>query len=172
MAEKGTDKFSNAAIVSVTESAANTLTFKKLETGVSIADKVAWLINRIEYFISPMDLTQFADSADCIYYGLTVSSSWATPALAETAIIDYNSDTYLENAAPTSFAFVHRPQVKDFSTMPGGGLLVPPVPLYLYAKGLGLADVTTVVARIAYTLKALTLDEYWELVEARRVITS
>jgi len=56
--------------------------------------------------------------------------------------------------------------------MPGGGLIVPPNPLYLGIKGTGLAAAQAVSCRFWYTTIELTPDEYWELVEARRIISS
>ena len=165
------DKFANMAVITVTESAANTLTFKKLETGISIHDKVGWIINRVEYFLSELGLTQFADNEDLAYWGLACSNSFAAPSMTEETILDVNCLSKME-ATDVGFFFQYRPFIKDFSTLPGGGLLVPPVPLYLWLKGTGLAGAGSVTCRMHYTLKELSVDEYWELVEARRVISS
>lgn len=169
---EASDKFANYAILGVTESAANTLTFKKLETGISLTEKVAWVIHRIEYLPSGLSTAVFNADQDAQYYGLSVSNAWSAVSLYENTIIDYNAITRVDIGAAASGSFVNRPQVKSFSSLPGGGILVPPTPLYLYAQGSGLVSATTVVARIHYTLRVLKVDEYWELVEARRVLES
>lgn len=166
------DEFANYAIVTVTESAANTLTFKKLETGISLSDKVAWIINRIEYFKSVINGTNFGAQDDALNYGLSVSNQWSTVTILQDTIIDFN---YLQriDMGTAAVAFLnHQPDVKDFANLPGGGILVPPVPLYLFAKGEALSSAVTVTARIHYTLLPLATDQYWQLVEARRVISS
>lgn len=166
------DQFANYAIVSVTESAANTLTFKKLETGISLTEKVAWIINRIEYTLSSLLAAQFNGDGDLLTFGMAVSNSFANPAITEQAIIDWNSVVRQDFGAAASASIVKMPFLKDFSSLPSGGILVPPVPLYLFAQGSGLVAAESVYARIHYTLKMLTVDQYWELVEARRVISS
>lgn len=166
------DEFANYAIVTVTESAANTLTFKKLETGISLSEKVAWIINRIEYFLSVINGTNFGAQDDAINFGLSVSNQFTTVTILQDTIIDFNYLHRIDLGAAASGFLHQQPSVKDLSNLPGGGLLVPPTPLYLFAKGEALASAVTVTARIHYTLLQLATDQYWQLVEARRVISS
>lgn len=166
------DKFANYAIVSCDESAANTLTFKKLETGISLTEKVAWVINRVEYIITSQLAAMFNGDGDVFYFGLALSNAWSTPSMAESTILDYNTVQRIDYGTAAVAFLKSMPFIKDFSSLPGGGILVPPNPLYLYAKGLGLASANGVVARMHYTLLPLAVDQYWELVEARRVLSS
>lgn len=166
------DVFANYAILTVVESAANTLTFKKLETGISLTEKVAWVISRIEWLLSGVNDTVFNAKGDVLYFGLSLSNAWATASISEQTIIDYNSVERVDIGAAASGKFEYRPKIKDFSGLPGGGILTPPVPLYAFAQGVGLTAACTAVARIHYQLKPMKVDEYWELVEARRVLES
>jgi hypothetical protein len=68
--------------------------------------------------------------------------------------------------------FVMNPYTKDFTSLAGGGILVPPNPLYLAVQGNNLVNAQTVYARLFYTHVELKPDEFWELVEARRIIVS
>jgi hypothetical protein len=174
MAVKGkNDQFANYAVISNTESAANTLTFKKLETGISLSEKVAWVVNRAEYFLSEAAIpTLFNGTNDTLNFGLSVSSSFTVITPAEATIIDFNTITRLDFGAAASGWMIQRPWVKDFSNLPGGGILVPPVPLYAYSMGTGLASASVMVTRLYYTLLQLSVDQYWELVETRRVLSS
>jgi hypothetical protein len=173
MADKKMDQFANQAVITVLESAANTFTSKKLETGISISEKVAWIINRIEYNLALFSAGQFNSDSDTCIYGLGVSASFPNgPALAETAILDYNSRTRLDLGVAATGQFAIQPIVKDFSSLPGGGILVPPVPIYLFCQSVGCVAAQTVVARMWYTLLQMSPDQYWELVEARRIISS
>lgn len=166
------DQFSNFALITVTESAANTLTFKKLETGISLNEKIAWIISRVEYYFTLWTSATFDTIADDLAFGLSVSNTFASAVLLEPTIIDFN---YIHRddigAAATGWYHI-QPLLKDFSSLPGNGIIVPPVPLYLFAKGNGLATPVTCLAKVFYTLLELSVDQYWQLVEARRVLTS
>lgn len=170
--KSSTDQFANYAIISVTESAANTLTYKKLETGISLNEKVAWIINRIEYLLGSLNGTQFNAAGDSLTFGLSIANSMTSIQLAEPAVIDYNQVQRYDFGTAADALFDFKPLIKDFSSLPGGGILVPPTPLYLFAVGSSLAGADTVVARIHYTLLQLAIDQYWELVESRRVLSS
>jgi hypothetical protein len=173
MAEKlAADKFANMAIITVSESALNTLTFKKLETGISLMEKVAWVLSRIEYLISDLSAAMFNGAGDSLSFGLSLSNAWSYPYLYETTILDWNKFVRQDLGAAASGLFIEQPFVKDFSSLPGGGILVPPNPLYGYAVGAGLTGPETVTMRMHYTLLPLATDQYWELVEARRVVSS
>jgi len=166
------DQFANYAIITCLESAANTLTFKKLETGVSLNEKIAWILNRIEYTVSSLLAAQFNADADAFTFGLSVSSSFASAAITEQSILDWNQITRQDFGAAAVASLVRQPFTKDFSSLPMGGILVPPNPVYLFGQGTSLVGAMTVIARIHYTTLSLTTDQYWELVEARRVISS
>jgi hypothetical protein len=173
MAAKGTtDQFSNFAIISCLETAAHTLTFKKLETGISLSEKVAWVISRIEYVVEEVNATVFAATGQAVNFGLAVSAAFAVPTVGETTIIDYNRILRQDIGAAASGFFDHQPYIKDFASLPGGGILVPPTPLYLWVAGGATVAAIKVTARLQYTLLALATEQYWELVEARRVLSS
>jgi hypothetical protein len=172
MATKAVDQFANYAIIKVVESAANTLTFKKLETGISLTEKVAWVIARIEYiFLSPLAAT-FDSNGDAVYFGMSLSNSWSNPTIEENTIVDFNSVQRCDFGASANVVVDHQPYIKNFGNLPSGGVIVPPTPLYLFTKGITCAIPTTIVARIHYTLLSLAVDQYWELVESRRVLSS
>lgn len=172
MAAAAKDEFSNFAIIAVTESAINTLTYKKLETGISLNEKVAWIISRLEYFFSPFSATTFNAANDDLSYGLSVSNQLAAVNLQETSIIDFNYISRDDLGAAASGFYHMQPFVKDFASLPGGGIIVPPVPIYAFAKGSGLTAAATVYVKLFYTLLNLSVDQYWQLVEARRVLVS
>ncbi len=163
------DVYVNQAYLSVTESALNTLTFGKLETGISIFEKAAWLICRIDYeFI--ISANQFGAEADNLVYGICVSDQLTNTGLSNSAIVDRNRVTRLDLGAAASGTIMRSPYTKEFSSLPGGGLLIPPNPLYMFAEGTALTGPTAVTARMFYTVIKLAGDEFWELVEQRRMI--
>jgi len=48
--------------------------------------------------------------------------------------------------------------------------LVPPRPIYLAVKATGFASAAIVSCRFEYTTVELKPDDYWELVEAYRLV--
>lgn len=166
------DKFANMALMKVVESAANTLTFLKLETGISINQKVAWLLSRVEYFLGTYGAATFNGDGDSVACGLSVGNSWTTPAMNEKAIVDIFSATRYDYGAAASGFVIKDPVIRDLSTLPSGGLLVPPAPFYAFVKGVGLALPVTVYIRIYYTTIDLTTEDFWELAESFRPLSA
>jgi hypothetical protein len=76
----------------------------------------------------------------------------------------------IDLGAAASGMFVELPYTKDLSTIPGGGLLVPPNPIYIFAEGAALTNAVTLSCRMFYTSVDLKADEFWELVEMRRMV--
>jgi len=173
MATKNTtDQFANLAIISVTESAANTLTYKKLETGISLSEKVAWVISRLEFSSGEFGPTIFNGTGDELRIALTVSNSMTALVGTDPMVLDFLKINRFDYGTAANAIMPVQPIIKDYTNLPGGGIIVPPQPLYLAAVGSGLASATTVVCRIYYTLLPLAVDQYWELIEARRVLAS
>lgn len=176
MAATNKDKFANMATIHLLESAAGTLTWAKLETGIALFEKVAWLISRLEFFLQTRDSTNFAAEADTCLWALCASNTIATLGLGATitnpAVIYGQRIKRTDFGAAATGHLVTDPQIIDFSTMPGGGILVPPNPLYGAIQGANAPTVMEGFLRIYYTNYTLSnADEYWELVESRRVIS-
>ena len=164
------EKYVNQAFLSVTESAANTLTFAKLETGVSIYEKVGWLISRVDWFLSSLTAGVLDTTGDVLKYGISVMDSLATVGLGLSAVVDFNSIQRFDFGVAASGFIFHSPVTKSFADLPGGGLLLPPNPIYVWAEGVGLVGAQTIQVRMFYTVKQLKTEDFWELVEQRRMI--
>lgn len=176
MAKAKEDTYANVATITVIESAANTLTFKKLETGISLQEKVAWLISRIEYYLSNTFASLFGAASDIAHMGLSVTNLATTYAsyasFTDPALLDKQTVELANFAAAGTGIFITKPMIKDLSTLPGGGILVPPAPLYGWAQGEGIGAAISLVIKLYYTQIPLTVDDYWQLVEARRFLSS
>lgn len=159
------DKYANVLYDAVEESAANTLTFESVDVGLNIFDKVGLLISRIEY--TNWGTLLDADG-DTIQFGLSTANSITTINPSESSIIDYNKEFVEEYGAAANALLIDDTLLKDFSTLPGGGLLITPKPLYLYVQGSALASAATVRARLFFTVIPLKPEEYFELLEARQ----
>jgi len=169
------DQFSNMATITCTESAANTLTYKKLETSFGTFEKIAWIIHRIEYFFYGAS-TMFNSTEDSLFVALMTGNSRTTiatgDAFTDPQIIDIQALSRIDFGAAASGMLLQRPYTHDFGSLPSGGLIVPPAPLYGAIQGYQCASAGVEVMRIYYTIKELATDEYWELVEARRLLTA
>ena len=171
MAVKGGDKQANFAAIQAIESAAATLTFAKFAFPFSIQDKMALIISRIEYWFGGIHLLDA--NTENIVAGLSAAGALVDPFnQADPLIIDSMRMYRDATAVPQSTNLVQLPWVKDFSTLVGGGLMVAPAPLYAFVKATGGATPTSCWLKLFYTYKSLSTDEYWELVETRRVISS
>jgi hypothetical protein len=170
---KGTalDTFANIAAVKVTMSGTDTLTTGKFSFPFSIMDKMGLVISRIEYMANA--LTQLNTSGDYALLGLCVAAS-LVDALnqADPNIIDYREIVRYDYGTAASALLDQEPYVKDFSMLPGGGLLVAPNPLYAFMTSSGAGAAMNGWVKLYYTYKELGTDEYWQLVESRRIITS
>lgn len=163
MADKQ-DKYANSMYTAVVESAANTLTFAEMTVGLNIFDKVGLLINRIEWF-DHLNLLVAAD--DRIDFGIAASNQFVAVGPSVTSIIFYHRVTLKGIGAPANALMEDIPLVDDFSTMPGGGILVAPKPLYLFTKGTALASASEVEARLFFTVIKMRPEDYFELLESR-----
>lgn len=171
MAKSKIDQYANIAAVYVTEAVAGTQASAKFAFPFSIMDKMGLLVNRIEYWIG--NLTQMNSSSDAIYCGLCAASSVVDLTnQADPAIIDTARIQRIDLGAAASGFFVMQPHTRDFASLPGQGILVAPNPLYAIIQGVGCGAVVSMWMRVFYTYMEMSTDEYWQLVESRRIISS
>ena len=171
------DAFANMATIAMVESAANTLTYFKLETGIALFEKVAWLISRLEFFLHARDVTTFAANDDSVAWALCAANTLTTlfggNTITDPRVIYGQRIKRMDFGTAGNADLYTDPQIIDFSTLPGGGILVPPNPLYGAIMGASAGGAATGYLRIYYSNYQLSgADEYWELVESRRVISA
>lgn len=169
-AKKATDTYANYAALNITESAANTFTATKFAFPFSIMDKMGLVISRIEYDFTGLTGVLAAGS-DTIVAGICANQTVAD--------VDKADDPYLVDTLRLRLSFwgaaanaqvLVMPMVKDFTSLAGGGILVAPSPLYGFVKGISAGAAASISIRLFYTYLELGTDEYWQLVESRRII--
>lgn len=171
MASKKSDTFANVAAIKVLESAAATQTSVKFSFPFSIMDKMALIINRIEYWFP--SFVMLNTSGDIFYSALTASASVVDISnQADPLIIDNMALVRSDYGTAATGVLTETPFIKDFSAMPGGGILAAPSPLYGMVQGVGTTPAALCFLKLFYTYIELSTDEYWQLVESRRVISS
>lgn len=170
-AKMKTDTFANLAAVFPVEASAGTAVYTKYAFPFSIMDKMGLIINRIEYW--PTNLNNLNSSTDAVTGGLSISSSITDLSdQSNPAIVDSFRFQRIDIGTAASGLFVSEAFVKDFSALPGGGLLVAPNPLYGFVQSTNAGGVMGCWIKLFYTYMELTADEYWQLVESRRIISS
>lgn len=166
-----TDKFANVANLSVTESAANTLTFEELKTGAGIFEKMAMVIHRIEYTTTGTVASLVVEPADQIEVALVTSNQITTLAKDKAQVIDRFVFSVYEQGTPANAWVLTMPWVHDFTSLPSGGLIVPATDLYLACIGTSVASATFWRMTLYFTYRELKGEEFWELVESTRALT-
>ncbi len=162
------DKYSNLLNEQVTMSAANTLTFKELNVGLNIFDKAGLIISRIEYQPQTATFNEMTATGDYVVAALTSSNNLSNLVPNQSEVIDRRVIQRIDGGAAANFVLVDSVMIADFATLPGGGLLVPPKPLYIAAVTNGLANASIIDVRIYFTILRLGDAEYLELLETRR----
>lgn len=158
------------AAMLVTESAANTLTVGIFNFPFSIMDKMALSIVRIEYWPT---WDKLVGAIDELYMAIIAAKTVSDLSLqTDPAIVDSCEIMRTDFGTAAAAQINVSPIVKDFSNLPGGGLLVAPNPLAFAIKGSSLQAAASAWVRIHYTYMQLSTDEYWQLVESRRIISS
>jgi len=169
-AKSKVDTYANVAAISVTEAVAGTTAYAKFAFPFSIMDKMALVIQRIEYQFGA--LQQLNGTTDKVVVALTAASGVVDlDNQADPLIIDSARITRLDLGAAASGILLQLPYVKDYTNLAGGGLLVAPSPLYAAIQSTGAAAVMAAWVRMYYTYMELNSDEYWQLVESRRIIS-
>jgi len=167
------DKFDQILGFGVTMSAANTLTFGRIAVGVTIFDYAAFIISRVEFLISQASMNELVAGADILTVAITGSSSVSD-------IFDVtNPSVYTQKViyggaqgAAANFRRDFAPFVNDYSSMEGGGLIVPAQDIFIGAQTAGFAAAATVTARVYYRVMKLQAADYLELAQRLRVLTT
>lgn len=164
------EMFAQLGYLSVTETAANTLTFAGLSVFSNVLGQKGMVIHRASYTLDTTAFGNMVGDGDGVTFGLSGDDSMTSITFNDAEIYDYNmlDLQYIGTAANSQQHYV--PFVKDYTGLPGGGLLVPADRLYVYVKGHSAAGAIEIKCRFHYTIMDLSAQEYLELAQAMRVL--
>lgn len=162
-----TDKYANVLTQEITMSAADTLTFQEVNIGLSLFDKAGILINRIEYDPGQGTLALMTTATDRFEMAVTASNTIANLGIDQQAVIHRMRVQRADFGAAASGSVFQTPYVYDFSTLPGGGVMITPKPWYIGMNSSGLASAATGNVRFFFTIVKLAPQDYFELMETR-----
>lgn len=169
------DSYANIGAIGVVMSGANTLTFQELQTYISVFDKKALVIHKIIYALPNATWLELDAEADQAVFGLSTSNNFTLASAADLYnrpdVVDFNHLYTILAGTPADIERRIGQFEKDFSTIEGGGLLVPARPLYGWMTTSGFAAAGSCYMRVYFTVKDVGVDEYWELVESTRIVS-
>ena len=160
-----TDEYANMVYKEVVESGTTTLTFSSIDMGLTILQKVALLITRIEYWDTH---TQMLADGDRVDFGLSASNSWVAATPGERSIITMERMVVNDHGTAANALLWEDPVSRDYTQMPGGGILIVPKPLYLWIYGTATAAPCRVQCRLFFLMIELKDAGYLELLESRQ----
>ena len=162
--------FSQIGYLKVTESGANTLTYAGLSVFSNVLGQKGMIINRAEYRVDTVELQKLVGAGDLIQFGLAGDDSKTSISLKDPDVYDMNEVGYLAFGTPGAAALYEMPVVKDWTALPGGGLLVPADRLFAYVSGNSLATAVAFQVRFWFDIIDLNAQDYLELAQAMRVL--
>ncbi len=163
-------EYVSQAVLTCTESAINTLTFAKLESGLAPLERIGWVIQRVDFKVTSSSLLAFNASGDLLRFALTVSGSLTALNDNDPAIVALKSLARIDIGAAATGMYIDNTFSYDYSQLMGGGLLTLPTPLYLGVVGSSLTAVATVTARIYFYPIEMSTDDYFNLVQSRQIL--
>lgn len=166
------DNFTSQAVFNVTESGSNTLTFEKLETGLSVYDKIGWVIQRIDWKFNIGSFALMNTSGDFLTAALTITNTLSTLGDENPAVLDIVKFGRHDIGTAASGLIINPLFVHDYSTLSGGGILTLPNPLYVGVVGYGLSGPASIIARLFFKAIELSDTDYFNLVQARQLLIS
>jgi hypothetical protein len=160
------DNFAQIMSGGISEAVAGTLAFSnRIELGYSLADHVGIIIHGIELFFSPAVQNLLLDLNDYIQFAMTSSDQLTTLSAQASNVIFYIERQLQKYGTAASGWKDDMPIVRDWTNLPGGGILVAPNPLYFAIRGVSMAAQVGASYRMYYTAVALSEQGFRELWE-------
>jgi hypothetical protein len=164
------DIYSQLAYLEVVESAANTLTFAGMSVFSNVLSQRGMLLHRVLYTFSETQLAKLANSGDGLAFGLCGDDQMDSVSPADARVYDSNRVMRIDMGAAATGHMFHCPFMRDFTDLPGSGMLVPADRLFGYVKGISLGSALEIWIRVHYTLIDMGAQDYLELAQAMRVL--
>lgn len=166
------DAYAFPAVFALKETTVNTLTLEKLETGLSVYDRVGWVIQRIEIALAVATYGYMNATGDAISVGLTTTSNLTTLADDNPAVLYLRRFVRLDFGTAATGSIQPTVFESDFTNLAGGGLLTLPNPIYGAILGNSLTTAGEATIRLYIKAVPLTDQDYFNLAQARQLLIS
>lgn len=161
------DRFANIATISTTESAANTLTFNGIQTGVGAQFMLGMIIDKIHYYVDDA-FDELVGAGDKITVAITISNKITSIGdISDRRILHSFGLERQDGGAPVDNPLIYKsPEVVDFT---------PPIlhaeqNMWLGVKGNSLANPVTCAVRVYFRYIALTDKNFVELAQTFQLV--
>lgn len=155
------DQYSQCTYVDMDMSAANTISFQKINFAVGIFQGVALMLHRIEYHPDQPSVIELVANTDILHMAITTRNTLSTLEPADLSLINRVS-LYGMGAAVEP---VQVPIIQDFTGLPGGGRLCMANPLYFAMFSAGFAAAASARLVMHYTFMDLDDAQARELLQ-------
>jgi hypothetical protein len=162
MAKQVMDQFANKAIVHIIMDGANTLTFAPFTFGVGLFQGVGMVIHRIEYRPTNATLREIAAVTDALTLAVVNTNKLDDLVADDPSMMD--SQTIVGMGAAVEPQKI--PIISDFTSLPGGGLIVPANPMFVGMTSGGFAAAGAADVRMWFTFRQLADKDYLELLQS------
>jgi len=168
------DQYANRFNVHVAEASVGVPSFVEVPTYASAFSKEAFVIHRLEYWIQNSHFNQLVADADRIMMALTTANHYTTlnaaAAFPDPGIVDL-CEVFSHLIGTAANALIQTfPIIKDFTNLPGGGLIVPARPIFVGVMSSGVATGISIDVRGYFTKLELKDNEFLELLDAYRMV--
>lgn len=169
------DRFANRFAMTLTTPAGGALTITEIPTNVNVFSRTAFIIHKLEYIFNYASIDAIVAAADQICVGLVSSINVASILdniawVHDPSVIDVCEVAASLYGAAANMILREGPKIHDFSSMPGGGLLVSARPLYMAIQANSIAGAVQCFVRGWYTQIEMKDDEFIELVDYFRIM--
>ena len=172
MAKAKQDVFAQVMQMEVTMSAANTLTFAAVLIGTPLFDYAALILERIDYYVAPATMAELITNADILDVAITGKNSLTNLDLGQAEVYDRLRLFGVLSGTAATLLIPEFPLVHDFSTMSGGGLLVPAQTVYIGMTSSNLTPAGIANARVYYRIMDMNAPDYLEMVQRLNVLST
>ena len=153
----------------IVQAVADTIDFEEILITAVQEIKQAMIIHRVEFYPAKASLALLTAAGDQIELALTTNDTVDNLNLNHPEVIDKIQCSY--DASLVGVANQGTPIVHDFTGCPGGGLMVPAKRICIAIDSASIGAVVTGSIRWYYTMKTLTKDDYYQLLETYNVLT-
>lgn len=172
MAKAKKDRFVQLMKLQTDMSAANAITFDGISLGTPLFEYAGILLERIDYFPGVSSYGEMQTLADVFDMAVCGSDNLADFDIGQPEIFDRLRLAVSLTGAPADYQIAEWPIVHDFSSMSGGGLLVPAQEIYLGVDSAGFVGAGGGNVRIYYTWIEMVAADYLELVQRLRILST
>ena len=161
------DEYANIFQITMTESAASTLTYFEINLGLTLFQKKAILINRVIVDWGLTALASITAVGDALIVAITQSNQPTSLVLRDSSCVWKAQKGAKINGTPANLELVNVVETYDLTAIPGGGEFIVPTPLYGAIHGVSLAAAMEVTMRMYFQVIDLKPEQYFELLESR-----